>query len=703
MAESVSIAARLLDDAAFTNADKFELLRAIAGSKKINDLAILVAMRFQLNQWEAYQDIAADLVRSAGLFPYLGSHNALSLRNSLAKNFFKSPSGRDAFMHRTQYSVLSKLLQGESVILSAPTSFGKTFIVDELLLSGKYDNVMIVVPTIALIEEIRKRVKRLNLTHKRISFSGQEIGQKNVFIVTQERAHEMLETIIQEIGELDLLVIDEFYKMDKQLLSKEEKNNGDRADLLSVVYREYSSHSKQVYLLGPHLQGANGYDTSRHQPTWIELNTNTTYLEFIRKKASKASDRGEITRQIVLDEQNDLMVYCSSPDQTRALYLNYLRGIFHPTDANQDLIDWMTSNITANWYVVEALRMGIGVHHGRLPRFISQEMIRRFEDGRIKVLLCTSTVIEGVNTNAKSVIIYNNKRAFSAGYLTFKNIAGRAGRMFKHFYGKVYCFEMPGKDEVIEVNDPIGTDSADTSPSLLNLLEEEHLTQRQKDDVVDHRSTTEIPLYLQRLNHFIPLDRQEIVVDLLKNYLESPISKIHGPELARSEIVMLYSLVSRLGLNLASQVRAGDEEKGAYRAAALTQAYFAEGIIGLAKGMKIDAQVNDETIERALDFVRNMMGYRLPKYIRALDRLREYALGEGGGSLEPFANRLEFLDTEPIYVQLDELGLPIEFSKKYKLPSGSLDVAARAVERLLNLGTLKGFEHYIAKNFLESY
>lgn len=697
----VSLELELIEDSRFEAADQFQLLRAITSSDNVSDLAILVAMRLKSEQWGEYEPIAIDIVRAAGLFPYL--RGDLSLRNDVAKSYFQSPSGRNFFMHRTQYSVLTKLLAGKSVILSAPTSFGKTFIVDELLLSEKYNNIMIVVPTIALIEEIRRRVKKLGVPHRRISFGGQELADKNIFIVTQERAHEMYDAITRKVGELDLLVIDEFYKMDKQLLSKEERKNGDRADLLSVVYREYSSHSKQVYLLGPHIQGANGYDTQRHKPIWIELSTNTTYLEFVPQKATKSHDRGQITKEIILQEQDDLLVYCSSPDQTRNLYLNYLVNVFDETSDNDDLITWISANISDNWYVVEALKMGIGIHHGRLPRFICQEMIRRFGDGRIKVLLCTSTVIEGVNTNAKAVVIFNNKKAFSAGYLTFRNIAGRAGRMFKHFYGKVYCFERPTNDEVVEVNDPIGTGNEDTSPSLLNLLEDEHLSERQKGDVTNHRTGTEIPLYLQKLNYFITIENQEAVIELLQGYPRVQISKIRGPELERSEIIMIYKLVSQLGFRLSSvlHTKKNDEDKAVSWAAGLTQAFFAEGITGLAKGMRADHAINDETIEQALEFVRNTIGYKLPKYIRALDRLREYGLGEGVGAFEPFANRLEYLNTEPVYIQLDELGLPIEFSKKYKLPGESLDIAANAVVRLQP--NLREFEKEIAENFLQSY
>ncbi len=659
-------------------------------------------MRISTRDWGSLNEIAVDIVRSAGLFPYLNNDD-LSLRNTLAKEFFKSPSGRPYYLHKAQLSVLNRLLEGSSVILSAPTSFGKSFIIDELILHENYKNVLIVVPTIALIEEIRKRVKALGTGHSRISFSGQKFTDNNIFILTQERAHEMFQQIRDSIGELDILVIDEFYKMDKSLLTGEDKKNGDRADLLSVVYREYSSNSKQVYLLGPHLQGANGYDTTRHKPIWIQYDNNTTYLEIIKHKATREHSRGQITTDIIREEQEDILVYCSSPDQTRKLYREYLAGNLEPTTNNNDLIQWVTTNYTDHWYIVDALKYGVGIHHGRLPRFLSQEMIRRFGDGRIKILLCTSTIIEGVNTTAKSVVIFNNSRAFSGGYLTFKNISGRAGRMFKHFYGKVHCFEEPPKDEVVEVNDPIGTEAASTSPSLLNLLDEEHLSTRQRGNVEEHRLSTAIPLDIQKMNHFISLEAQQAVVDQLRGDMHlSTLEQVWDPDPTRQQIAQIYTLLAGLGLNIGSLVHAGDATKGAYRAAALTQAFFSGGIMGLAESWSNTKGITDETLENAMSFMRNGIGYILPKYIRALNRLYGHAKNYSNkANFEPFANRLEFLNTEPVYIQLDELGVPVEFSKKYKLPHESIDYAANEINRLS--AQLSGFDKYIADNFIESY
>ena len=55
--------------------------------------------------------------------------------------------------HRVQAQVYWHLIDGENVILSAPTSFGKSLIIDALIASGKYRRIVLVVPTIAPIDE----------------------------------------------------------------------------------------------------------------------------------------------------------------------------------------------------------------------------------------------------------------------------------------------------------------------------------------------------------------------------------------------------------------------------------------------------------------------------------------------------------------------------------------------------------------------
>jgi replicative superfamily II helicase len=101
--------------------------------------------------------------------------------------------------------------------------------------------------------------------------------------------------------------------------------------------------------------------------------------------------------------------------------------------------DWVGREYHPRWSFVDALERGISIHHGGIPRALSQLNIALFNEGILPFLICTSTLIEGVNTAAKNVVVYENKIATAKlDFFTFNNIKDRSGRMFHHFLGNVF-------------------------------------------------------------------------------------------------------------------------------------------------------------------------------------------------------------------------------------------------------------------------
>jgi replicative superfamily II helicase len=120
---------------------------------------------------------------------------------------------------------------------------------------------------------------------------------------------------------------------------------------------------------------------------------------------------------------------------------------------------------------------GIGVHHGRIPRAVASQFIRSFNSGDLPILLCTSTLIEGGNTAAKSVFIYDkaiNRDDYD--FFTFSNVRGRAGRLGQHFVGSVYLFHTPPEHENIEVTPPLFGDLDDAPDEFVVQISEEDTT-----------------------------------------------------------------------------------------------------------------------------------------------------------------------------------------------------------------------------------
>ena len=97
-----------------------------------------------------------------------------------------------------------------------------------------------------------------------------------------------------------------------------------------------------------------------------------------------------------------------------------------------------SSRVAAEWLgedhqITKLLRIGIGVHHGRLPERVRIEVENDFRKRDLSVLVATNTLAQGVNLPVRTVIIHscyrhdgNSRKRISAR--EYWNIAGRAGR-----------------------------------------------------------------------------------------------------------------------------------------------------------------------------------------------------------------------------------------------------------------------------------
>lgn len=150
----------------------------------------------QREVFEEYSGMINDFARKIGLFPYLNPEE-LNLADKIAYEFHKPDGiGQDNIVfHRAQARVYFEILEGKNVILSAPTSFGKSLIIDAIIATRRFSNIVIVLPTIALIDETRKRLSKFRENFKIITHSTQDIAESNIFVLTQERVMEIIKDV----------------------------------------------------------------------------------------------------------------------------------------------------------------------------------------------------------------------------------------------------------------------------------------------------------------------------------------------------------------------------------------------------------------------------------------------------------------------------------------------------------------------------
>ncbi|MDN5927333.1 MAG: hypothetical protein L0I29_09690 [Hyphomicrobiales bacterium] len=432
-------------------------------------LAELMEKRKELH---SYGEAFSALARSVGLWNYVDRTSA-SARDELAAERATIP-GLGLTLHREQLSALHTLSSGKNLILSAPTSFGKSILIDALLYQERFRRVAIVLPTIALLDEFRRRlITRFGDQFDVLMHHSEKATRDRViFLGTQERLINR-----DDLGSLDLVVVDEFYKLDPH-------RRDERAVTLNAAVYRLLGKARQFFFLGPNIDGVLTSDGSRWRFEFLKTRFSTVAVDTIDLKSVPDKD-ARLHEEIINRSNWPALVFVSSPDKANKLAADI---VARKTQLGNGaaLSRWMVENYGGKWELSEAVAAGVGIHHGRIPRALASRFITLFNLRKIPVLICTSTLIEGVNTAAKSVLIYDKTIANRPyDFFTFSNIRGRAGRLGKHHVGQVYLFHEPPEREDVEVEAPLFGDPDGAPDEYVVHMDDEDVSPVVSDRVAD--------------------------------------------------------------------------------------------------------------------------------------------------------------------------------------------------------------------------
>jgi hypothetical protein len=627
--------------------------------------------------FEGAADLLNALVRSAGLFPYLDPEE-LSLRDAIAFEYHRPENMIEDFVfHREQAHVFRRLMNGDNVILSAPTSFGKSKIIDAVIASGKHDNIAVVVPTLALIDETRRRLSMFRETYKVITHVSQEPGDRNIFVLTAERT-----VAYDRFPPVTFFVIDEFYKIDT------EGADSTRAVALNQAFYKLRRMGAQFYLLGPSIQSVPDGLQEAYRCYFYPTRYATVASEQIRVEGSGS----EIQRLVRLcsELKEPTLIFCRSPARVNDVAAALVEAGFGiEAEGVDDAADWAASEYHPEWIFGKAIRAGVGIHHGKLPRSLAQYVVRCFNELRLRFLVCTSTLIEGVNTKAKNVVIFDNKIArIPIDFFTFNNIQGRSGRMFEHFVGHVYLFNEPPTAQLPFVDFPLFTQSDLTPESLLIQLDATDLAPASKERLRSYSEQAVLPLEVLRANASIEPDAQI----RLAREIQSRASALH-PLLAWTQAPTGPQLEAVCELIWRHFVAATRSKGGVFSARQLAFKVWqmqrtpdiAARVLQELRPGPFAAKTPDDAVERVLEFERTWASFELPRYLMAISRIQGAVFGMANlsiGDYAPFASRVECFFKTPVIAALDEYGIPIQLAEKLQRHLRSTEDLDTALEDL---------------------
>lgn len=401
----------------------------------------------------------------------VGSRFALPLSRGtlrIAKEVLQRTSKGDATLTDTQYAITEKMRGEDYFSFSGPTSLGKSFIIKDALYDiVRRDDlndhcVVVLVPTKALIgqtaADLRKllaEVPEVNIaTYPSLPKLLRHKYRRTIFVLTPER---LLRYLANPVREIDYLVVDEAQKV----IAKNDARSSlyyhsivevTRRFATKLVFASPSIENPELFLelFG---KATNGAFTVRERTVaqhryFVDLVAGKQYYFSGRDTQPREIETGPSQKGVVdlilsLSGDRKAIIYINGSLKSAEFALRLAERRREVADEKvEELVKHVREYVHKDYFLANTLRRGVAFHHGKMPQEVRERVEQAFADpdSSVQFVVCTSTLLEGVNLPAKNIFVLNDKHGNSLfTKIDFENLAGRAGRLTYDFSGNVVC------------------------------------------------------------------------------------------------------------------------------------------------------------------------------------------------------------------------------------------------------------------------
>lgn len=426
---------------------------------------------------------AIDLALSRYGGDLTGSTDSILSRMEKTRNRLESTiqlsDGSNLRLNRFQQAFWMSINDARWLSVSAPTSAGKSFVVlqwlGEAIRQNEIRDAVYIVPTRALISQVEADLNAFAETHQ-LPLNVSSIPRRqslsmrlpNVLVFTQERLHLFMMDAGGLPESIGAVIVDEAQKI----------GDRHRGVLLQDVLERITLDDSQrkVIFLSPMTENPElltrdappGAVTNTIQTHAVSVSQNLLWVSQVFGKPKQWSvqlcidgqqvDLGQLTlpnKPVPISKRLPFVALSMSHKTGNLIYVNAAadaeKASLQLFDCLEDieseevseLIDLVKHTIHPRFQLARFLQRGIAFHYGNMPLLIKTRVEELFTRGIIRFLVCTSTLVEGVNMSCKNIFVRGPKKGRRTLMAAddFWNLAGRAGRLGKEFVGNIVCVD----------------------------------------------------------------------------------------------------------------------------------------------------------------------------------------------------------------------------------------------------------------------
>lgn len=526
------------------------------------------------------------LFAKSKVYEALSSFKAEIATVAMQLQFHERIGSRNYYLTSFQKKILDSIANDRLVGISAPTSAGKSFAI--YLAAVRFaigatstTHIVYLVPTLSLVNQVCSDFRALveDLRLQRVSVSSQVTSDAlvNICVLTQERGIGCLDTLLAT-NEIGMLIVDEVQNLER-VGNDEELRSKILLDLLKDLSERESIN--RIVLSGPRLENIGEVARIVFGGSCRELQagsspvTNLTYSVgkssvglYLRQHTSLlqrapqirvATDMPAATlgksnydeafhgylaylmRNLGSDSQN--IVFAPTALQSRRTALALSSLLDNALPGSESLASYLSMSVHPDYDLVHTVNRSVAFHNGSVPPHARLAVEQAFGDGIIQNIVCTTTLMQGVNLPANVVLIRSPKlyvrrstshdNAELSSY-EFANLRGRAGRLLRDFVGRTVVLDESSfsEDDDSDQPDLFSNDHKSLSPGYRSLFLD-HKQAVEKE--LDHPGTIVAPgpkfvatrIRQAVLRHGVGAYRRlrdvgiEVTVDQLKSVSES--------------------------------------------------------------------------------------------------------------------------------------------------------------------------------------
>ncbi|PVZ53691.1 DEAD/DEAH box helicase [Arthrobacter sp. H-02-3] len=459
------IRSEALSDDDLTDALRFAVLFSRSGDEVVSRLGYRIILQYG-EITRDYEPLHA-IAQARDLMPIVAAterlNPALAEQDTLAQVLFaahrtnfvtRDQSGEAVIRTRGQMELRAFNSREPEAVVVAPTSYGKSEMLVDKVVARLDGATCVIVPSRALIAQTRAmlvgdsrvRDSRIRIISHPDAYTAE---MRFVAVMTQERLHRLFTEQPELV--LDQLLVDEAHNLlpdDSRSIELSQVVLTARARNVSLAVTYYTP-----FISAPdNLRHVNNADVTAKSKTVNEHvkaerivhaplgGQQELYDQFLNRMISLDEEvpSGELSAVLALAGHRTL-VYVNRPKDAQGLAIRLAQrtGETELSSQARRAITAIADLIDPSYSLIEAIQAGVLFHHGQVPDLLRQYIERLFREddstGK-RLLVTTSTLLEGVNTPADSLVMMSPSRG--RGHLSrsaFRNLIGRVARFREVF------------------------------------------------------------------------------------------------------------------------------------------------------------------------------------------------------------------------------------------------------------------------------